>query len=274
MAAPERRRPTGAVGRVAARLPDGVQPGRGAGPARAAAGRRVDLRRQRPRRHGAQRELLRARQRAGRPAGAGPGNREHRQAAQGPGADRRAGALIPDPRRGGLHRRFAAPGERAPRRRRVAQPSARAAGGSPAPDTAGRTDPRAQRADRRRPGRSGRPARRAAGAPRDGRGPLRRAGHAAGRQPGAPRTVRRQGDRSRARAEPGARAAALAGAHRAGSRLRAAQSAGAPERAAARHGNRGHPGKIAGGRAAARQRRTRPAERRGGPGRSAERPRP
>ena len=115
----------------------------------------------------------------------------------------------------------------------IAQPRARTAGGGPAPDAAGRTDPRAQRADRGRPGRGRRAAGRTAGAPRHRRGALRRARHAAGRQPGAPRPAGRHGDRGRTRAEPGARTAALAGAHRAGGHVCAAQPAGAPGRAAA-----------------------------------------
>jgi chromosome segregation protein len=58
-----------------------AQPGRGAGARGQLQAGRSHLRAQRPRGHRAQRELLRARQRAGRPAGARPGNREPGQAA-------------------------------------------------------------------------------------------------------------------------------------------------------------------------------------------------
>ncbi|MCK7495476.1 MAG: hypothetical protein MZW92_33825 [Comamonadaceae bacterium] len=76
----------------------------------------------------AQRELLRARLRTGRPAGARAGDREPRPPAARPGADRRRGAQRAGARRGRLHRRLAAPGQpRAarPPRRRAARTSCR-----------------------------------------------------------------------------------------------------------------------------------------------------
>ena len=84
-AAPERRRPEGRAGRLAARLPDRGQPRRSPGAARQQLQPgEVILRARAAMRSRAQRELLRAGLRAGRPAGARPGNRKPRKAAARP----------------------------------------------------------------------------------------------------------------------------------------------------------------------------------------------
>ncbi len=102
--------------------------GRRHGGARAPGARRDRVCARRPRCQRPQRELLRARQRAGWSAGARTGNRKSGQAAACPGAAQRAGALGAGAHRGRLHRCLAAPGERAPRRRRHPLPRPHAAG--------------------------------------------------------------------------------------------------------------------------------------------------
>ena len=171
-AAPERRRPAGAAGRLAARLlhrrhaskkrwpqRDKLQPGEAI---YVKSGHAVTR---------AQRELLCAGFRAGRPAGAPAGNREPGAPAARPDADRRRSRA---PRWSAPKRPTPMPPQRlvtrAARSRRNAVARARAAGRDAAPDAAGRADPRPQRADRRRPGRSRRAARGTAGAPRRRRG--------------------------------------------------------------------------------------------------------
>ena len=100
------------------------QPRRGAGRAQPADAWRSDHVARRPCGVAVRGELLRARLRAGRHAGAAAGDREPGAPAPRAGPDRRRGAQRRGARRGGLHRSLAAPGQRAPRGRRGADPRA------------------------------------------------------------------------------------------------------------------------------------------------------
>ena len=122
-AAAERCRAAGAAERLARRRLHRGQPGRGAGRAQPPHAWRSDHVARRPCRVVACGELLRARFRAGRHAGATAGDRKPGAPAPRAGADRRRVAQCRRARRSGLHRSLAAPGRRCGAKRPKRRPA-------------------------------------------------------------------------------------------------------------------------------------------------------